>query len=364
MKYIIQINTGNLKNKLYETQTIIDKLEEITSKITISKAIIGWYPDKAQNKDIITYLKSKSIETYFWLPVFAEVTNDIDFDENIKLNIFNEHDDTFTKNDKFNFVCESSMNNINKIISKYLEYTESLDFDGVFLDRCRYQSPKVDKNAIFGCMCDNCKKIYKENNINIDLLDEHIYEKLIPVDIKNGNYIFTDQNINNLLNIKNKIITDKIAYLYNYFKSKNKKVGLDTFALSLAHFVGQDLIELSKYSDFIKPMFYLETSAPAGVSYEAEGLNKESIDKINDLYKSNINTISGTISQIRYLKNYNTNITPGIDVCNIENICKATTSYTLEYVKALQDEGVNEIVLSWNALLITTELLDKLKDLD
>lgn len=363
MKYIIQINTGNLKNKLYETHTIIDKLEEITSKITISKAIIGWYPDKAQNKDIITYLKSKSIETYFWLPMFAEITNDIDFDENIKLNIFNEHDDTFTKNDKFNFVCESSMNNINKIISKYLEYTDSLDFDGVFLDRCRYQSPKVDKNAIFGCMCDNCKKIYLENNIDIDLLDESIYEKLIPQELIGGNYKYSDPNINRLMQVKRNIITKQISYLYNYFKSRNKKVGLDTFALSIADFVGQDIIALSKYSDFIKPMFYLKTTAPAGVPYEASGLTDEIINKINELYNEDIYTINGTISQIRYLKKYNTNITPGIDVNNIEGVCSSTLDYTLKYIQSLNKSNVEEIVLSWNALMISSELLDKLKDL-
>ena len=52
---------------------------------------------------------------------------------------------------------------------------------------------------------------------------------------------------------------------------------MDTFAPYLAYFAGQDMKLLASMADFIKPMMYRITNAPAGMPFETDCLIRETV---------------------------------------------------------------------------------------
>ena len=361
MKYVLQVNTGNLTNKNYSKDEIINRLSYLFKSINVSKVIIGWNEDYELNKSLVNFIHGNHTEVYFWLPVFSEI---VDFDledKYVEANIFKSNENTFSSGDNFEFVCQSSLKNIDYIVNKYKQIVKDIKFDGVFLDRIRYNSPAVNKNAIFGCLCDKCLEKYNENGIDIKaLLNEDVYTCAIPSEFKEGKYIYSNENFNKLMTYKRDNITKQINELISRFNSMNLKVGLDSFALCFADDVGQDIVALSKKADFIKPMFYLKTTAPAGIPYELNGLGKDIYEKLKQIWNCDLNDINSSIKQCEYLLEKKVNITPGIDVNNIEGICASTSDYVEEYINNLKDIKLDEIVLSWNAMTIEDDLLDRL----
>lgn len=355
MKYILQVNTGNIDTPNYKADEIINRLDYLANYLDISKIIFGWHNNYEENKKISEYLNSKNIESYFWLPVFAEIIDPSIEDNYFETSIFEKKISNLSEGDNFEFVCQSSNKNIEYIIKQFEEIKKDLKISGVFLDRIRYKSPALAKDAIYGCQCDECKKLYK--NIEVD---KDVYFKLLPNKINEGIYEYEDDNLNKLMKIKREIITDQVTKLYEYFKHNNLKVGLDTFALCIADFVGQDIISLGKCSDFIKPMYYLKTTAPAGIPFEFDGLPTKTIEAINNLWNNDLTSIEGSIKQCEYLMNRNVNITPGIDVNNIKNICNSNDEYVIEYLNRLKDIDCSEVVLSWDSMKISDSLLEKI----
>ena len=361
MKYILQINTGNIETTNYTSKQIIDRLEHVLNYIEISKIIIGWSTDKKIYEEVVTYLHNKKIEVYFWLPVFSEITDLNIEDKYVEANIFTQNNSNFSSGDKFEFVCQASNTNINYIVEKFKEITKGINFDGVFLDRIRYNSPAVNPNAILGCLCPDCLNRYKENGIDIvKLQNENVFDYAIPVKIHEGVYEYIDSDFNSLMKIKRDTITKQINAIIEKFNEMDLKVGLDTFGLAVADFVGQDIISLSKKADFIKPMFYLRTTAPAGIPYELNGLTGKMKESLKKLWGFNIDDVDSSVEQCKYLLDRNVYITPGIDVNNIEGICSSDKEYVLNYLDNLSKLNLKEVVLSWNAMTITDELLEKL----
>lgn len=359
MKYILQVNTGNIDTPNYRSEEIINRLEHVSKYINISRIIFGWHDNYQENKKISEYLRSKNIESYFWLPVFAEIIDSSKEDNYVESNLFEKKISQMSDGDNFEFVCQSSKKNIEYIENKFKELIKDIKLDGVFLDRIRYKSPALAKDAIYGCQCEQCKTLYKDINI-----ENNIYDKLVPTEIVEGTYCYEDKNTNELMKIKRNIITNQISELYKYFKKNNLKVGLDTFALCLADFVGQDIIKLNECSDFIKPMFYLKTTAPAGLPFELEGLPTSTINAISNLWGCNLTDIDSSIKQCNYLLDRKVNITPGIDVNHIENICNSNEDYVIEYLKKLKSINCEEVVLSWDSMKIEDTLLEKIAEIN
>ena len=355
MKYILQVNTGNLDTPNYRADEISERLDHILEYLDVSRVIFGWHDDHEENEKICRYLKKKGIEAYFWLPVFAEIIDMDKEDSYVETDLFEKKESRLNNGDAFEFVCQSSEKNIRYITDRFEEICADIDLDGVFLDRIRYKSPALARDAIFGCQCQSCRKMYYEN-----VIDKGIYDKLIPQRIENGVYRYDDGMIDDLMRIKRETINRQIERLHGYFKGRGLKVGLDTFALCLADFVGQDIISLNDFSDFIKPMFYLRTTAPAGLPFELDGLPERTRNRINELWEKDVNTIEGSVMQCEYLLNHGVRIAPGIDVNHIEGICDSNEEYVLEYIENLKKIGCEEIVLSWDSMKLEDSLLEKM----
>lgn len=354
MKYIIQLNTGTLSTKSYEIDEIISKLEYITLHIDVSMVIFGWYQEKEFNQKLTKYLNEKNIKSILKLPIFSEITDlekeDTYFYYKDEENTLDNH---FYKNDKFDFVCPSSSKNVNFILNVFDEISKDVNFDGVFFDRIRYPASSVKQTSIYGCQCKKCQELYK----GIDIESIKTFK---PIKRVGMHYEYQDRNADKLMKVKRDVITNQVKVLSSYFKNKNMLVGIDTFSLNIADLVGQDILELSKYVDFIKPMNYLKTFAPAGIPYEIDRIDKDIQEGIKSLWQEDVYTIKSSVEMSKELLKLNNRITIGIDANYVKDICLSDTLYVKEHIKALEDAGIKEVVLSWNSMLLSDELINEL----
>ena len=164
---------------------------------------------------------------------------------------------------------------------------------------------------------------------------------------------------------KNDSITEKVNELIDFFKGKGLEVGLDTYASDISYLFGQDIIRLSQKADFIKPMYYRRTYAPAGIPFEIqtfkEMYNKEAGEFLLNIIgekdlKNNIGK-EQMIEEVKYLSENLENIFLGIDFNKKENIALSDKEYIKEVFDILEEGNSKGIVLSWDLMSIPEEHL-------
>lgn len=363
MKYTLQLNTGSFSRSVFDKDIVLSKLDKCLSSLNVSRVIFGWSPDRAINELIVDYLTAQNIEKYFWLPIFGEIHSGTDSDRFCAIDgAGNASIDNLCEGENFDFVCQSSKRNLEHAISVFETLMKDLPVNGVFIDRIRYSSPANSRNALFGCFCPRCISEYEKAGIDVDRLraisrtDEDLF---VPDNISDLKYHFKDSDINSLMNVKRKIINNAVSVLSEYFHSHGKKVGIDTFAPCVSDFVGQDNSSLGNMVDFIKPMFYLRTDAPAGVPFELNALGDKIHGKINELWGGDCMSTAATDMQLRALLAKGLQVSPGIDSNRIDGICRADDDYVLNAVSECESCGCEEVVLSWDILRISDSTIQK-----
>ena len=108
-RYSFDQGTGGWHTANYTPESIIEKLDAVTSLLPVRKVIIGWNIDEKTYKDVGDYLHEKGIKMLLWLPVFSEIGEL--FPHDAALDIFKEYGtDSFlglsvSLKIKPNFVC-------------------------------------------------------------------------------------------------------------------------------------------------------------------------------------------------------------------------------------------------------------------
>ncbi|MDR0472303.1 MAG: hypothetical protein LBH43_01335, partial [Treponema sp.] len=275
MELTVQIFSGGFLEKAapYDISYAIieEKLNKVLPQLPVTKLIMGWAQDKELYEKTAAYLAKRNIDFYLWFPVFSETGT-------VKnLNALVDFEDRHIKNcekhgeEDFSFCCPSGGQNIEKILDIFEEQFVSLPFKGIFLDRIRYPSFASGQRfghgfkSVFSCFCPRCIKIYKKENLDVELLKTILLQPRYgsdgnpaPLGITgyrgNGEYAFNEPIISDFFKIKAKIIFQSVERICRYFRNKNYRIGLDVFAPFLSPFVGQNLKALSGLCDFIKPM--------------------------------------------------------------------------------------------------------------
>lgn len=361
MRYILQLNTGSFGKTVWNTEDIISTLKRCLHLLDVEKVIFGWAPDNELNKRICGFLEEYPVETYFWLPVFAEiqdfnktrVNHSITAGRGAKFNSY--------EGDAFEFACQSDPAALERAVEIFDELTRGCSVDGVFLDRIRYASAATSPGAVYGCWCSQCQNRYKEKGIRTERLLRFAREKnmdvFLPAEKRGSVYRYEDRDIDLLMGVKRELIAEQIARLSRIFRERGMKVGIDTFAPPIADFVGQDLELLGECADFVKPMIYLRTNAPAGLPFELNGMGEGFRECLNELWGEAADTISGAARQMGELIKKGITVTPGVDANEVEGICAADTEYVQRYLRALEEAGCGCAVLSWDVMRLSDELV-------
>ena len=134
---------------------------------------------------------------------------------------------------------------------------------------------------------------------------------------------------------------------------------MDLYAPFMAPFVGQDYEILTAHADFIKPMLYRQTFAPAGMGFEYD-LLKAAVPEAEG-YPEFAMDLGFLHSQLEAMEPYTCAKFPGIEINYREEIVPTSPEYVTESLEAVTSHGFDGTVLSWNIMEAPLAHLDCLK---
>ncbi len=362
MKIVLQVNTGSLTHIAADGKTIVQKLSRCLDLLEVDKVIYGWSPDREVNETLVNFLGECGIEKYLWLPIFCEIHDPQTADAFVSVSgKGNQAIDDLCQGESFDFVCQSSEKNIRRAIDFYDEMTKDLPVDGVFIDRIRYASAANSVRELYGCWCPRCRAIYEARGVDVQRLERMGQSAdlahFMPRAIERGVYRYEDEDVDALMQAKRSIITDAVGKLSAAFRQRGRKIGIDTFATGVADFVGQDLLAMGPMADFIKPMVYLKTYAPAGVPFEIGAMGEAIEKRMSQLFGADARAMDAAVAQMADLVASGVSVAPGIDANRIDPICDASPAYVKTYLDRLEDVGCPSAVLAWDALRMGEDVL-------
>ena len=351
--YIVQVSLGGWHNPNYTADEIITRMEEVTAQIKVSKVIIGWSIEPEIYQKVGEYLHAKNIAMLLWLPVFAETeemcTNSpaVDLQGSIPAN-FN-----LTEGEAFLFSCPSDPQNSANILSIYNQYFSGAGFDGVFLDRIRTQSFVGGVPGVLSCGCPICAEKYAEEGIDLaevaqeyDLLGDSFFD-VTGYSPKDG-FTFANSLAAKYFQAKGHIVSGAVAAIADSLKTRVGTIGMDLYAPFMSQFVGQDYAILSRHADFIKPMLYRKTNAPAGMGFEY-ALLRNAIPEAEGSpeFAQDLDFLN---SQLEAMEPYQTGKYPGLEINYRQGVAETSPEYVKESAQAIREHGFNGAVLSWNIM--------------
>ncbi|MBQ7710060.1 MAG: hypothetical protein IJT74_09125 [Bacteroidales bacterium] len=363
--YIVQVSLGGWHTPDYTAEQIIGRLDTVSALIPVKKVIIGWSLDKEIYKQVGEYLHGKDIKMLLWLPVFAETEEMCENSAAVDLwgNIPANYD--LAAGEGFRFNCPSDPKNAANVVAIYDTHFSDCGFDGVFLDRIRTQSFVSGVGGVLNCGCPLCAQKFQAEGL--DPLD---YLK-IGWDMMGGEFLsvtgytpaqgftFVDDGVNTYFKVKGHVVSEAVASIADALRSRGLEIGMDLFAPFMAPFVGQDYEILSKHADFIKPMLYRQTFAPAGMGFEYDLLKKALPGATG--YPEFTMDLDFLNSQLEAMEPYSCAKYPGIEINFREGVAPTSPEYVTESLKAVMSHGFDGAVLSWNIMEAPVAHIDCLR---
>ena len=363
MNAFLQISTG-LFDRCTELSAseVGRRLESLLQRLPVSGVIYGWGEKKGLFETILETARRHRAETYLWLPVFADIRNPEHADPMVYPEAAEETPLNSCPGEEFRFVCPGSARNVTAVTEAYEILSEGRTPDGVFLDRIRWSSAVLSPVHFFGCRCERCLGRQRQAGISGRKLREILQRQdslaaCAPLRMEKGRYFFAAPELDRLAEIRRETISGAVRHLCGSFRAKGLRVGVDVFAPALADLVGQDLPALLEAADWIKPMMYFRTDAPAGIPYELAAYGKNMADALEKLWAAPVGDLSSMERQLRSLPNPAGRIFPGIEVNYIPGICEPDANAFSLALRAAKAAGCNTVILSWDVLQIREEEL-------
>ncbi len=371
MKRYLQVFSGGFPNREVKYEDLKNKLEKILNVIKIDGLIIGWYDDENFYSVLKKFLEAHKVKLYFWWPIFSELSYFKKFSEVIDYKGNEIEKFSFQEGENFEFYCPNDLENMKNIKEIFDNKISKYDVDGIFLDKIRYPAFSNGKDSVFSCFCENCIEKMKEYGIDTEELKKYIsksFEKKDsnPLEIeeyKNFKYKFKDKNLDNYFKFKNEVIYHRVKEITDYIKEKGLEVGFDIYAPNISYLFGQDINKLSETADFIKPMYYRKTFAPAGIPFELQ--NYETLYSLEakkyllqligeEELEDNISK-GQMLKELKDISDRYKNIYIGIDFNKKDKIALSNSLYIEEVMNTLHEADSEGIVLSWDYMSIPEE---------
>ena len=363
--YAVQVSLGGWNEPHYQAADIIDRLKDVNAIIPLNKVIIGWSTDTSIYKEVGKYLHDNNIQMFLWLPVFAETEEVCESTVAVDLwgNVPSNYD--LTAGEGFRFNCPTNPENAAKVINIYDKYFAGCGFDGVFLDRIRTQSFVGGAGGPLSCGCPECVERFKAEGIDIEAVKQAVEAKgdsffSVTSYTPEQGFTFEDPLAAGYFKAKGHIVSGAVAAIADSLRSRGLQVGMDLYAPFMAPFVGQDYSILSTHADFIKPMLYRMTFAPAGMGFEYDLLKKALPGATG--YPGFQMDIEFLHSQLEAMETSTCAKFPGIEINHIKDIAPTSPEYVSESLKAVMSHGFEGAVLSWNIMEAPDAHLEALRE--
>lgn len=351
--YIVQVLLGGWHTRDYTAEQIIGRIDTVSRLIPVKKVIIGYSQDKEIYHQVGKYLHAKNISMLLWLPVFAETEDVCENSPAVDLwgNVPTDYD--LAAGTGFRFNCPSNPQNAANVVAIYDKMFSDCCFDGVFLDRVRTQSFVSGVSGVLGCGCPICVKRFAAEGVDIQMVKSQFETQGDDFFSVSGytpaeGFCFKDSVAAAFFKAKGHIVSTSVAAIADSLRSRNLEVGMDLYAPFMAPFVGQDYSILTSHADFIKPMLYRQTFAPAGMGFEYN-LLKKSVPAATGYpaFKMDMDFLH---SQLEAMQPYSCGKYPGIEINYREVVVPTSPEYISESLKAVLSHGFDGVVLSWNIM--------------
>ena len=351
--FVVQVSLGGWDSADYTAEEVIGRIREVQALIPVEKVIIGWSMDKDVYRQIGEYLHGNGIRMLLWLPVFAE-TEEVCANEpavDLAGNIPANYD--LAAGEGFRFNCPARPQTAAHVIAIYDNHFKDCGFDGVFLDRIRTQSFVGGVSGVLSCGCPYCKEVFKAEGVDLDAVLAEWEEKGDAFFSVAGyepavGFTFANPVASAYFEAKGHIVSNAVAAIADGFHQRGLEVGMDLYAPFMAPFVGQDYEILSKHADFIKPMLYRQTFAPAGMGFEYDLLRKAVPGA--EGYPEFEMDVDFLDSQLKAMEPYACGKYPGIEINYSEKVVPTSPEYVTESLEAVLRHGFDGAVLSWNIM--------------
>ena len=351
--YVVQVSLGGWNSPDYTAEQVISRIGEVDALIPVEKVIIGWSLDTEIYKAVGEYLHAKDIKMLLWLPVFAETeemcenTAAVDLDGEIPANY------DLAAGEGFRFNCPSHPENAANVVAIYDKYFRDCGFDGVFLDRIRTQSFVSGVSGVLSCGCPECAEKFAAEGVDLAVVREEWADKGDAFFSVTGyepvaGFTFADPVAAAYFKAKGHVVSNAVAGIADRFRERGLEVGMDLYAPFMAQFVGQDYAILSQHADFIKPMLYRQTFAPAGMGFEYDLLRKAVPGA--EGYPEFTMDVDFLHAQLQAMEPYACGKYPGIEINYREVVAPTSPEYVTESLQAILSHGFDGAVLSWNIM--------------
>ena len=353
MKYTLQVFTGFRDAPRRQPEEVIRAVRDIASRVRVEQVIIGWSADPAFYRQVGSFLRAAGIRMILWLPAFAGTGGPGQTDEAVDLYGSPVRLPPGQEGEGFSFHCPSSRRNLRFVTDFYSRHFSGCGFDGVFLDRIRSQSFLAGVSGVLGCGCERCRRAFLERGVDLSAVRD-LYERRRDAFFDMAAYPpdgrFEPENAlaGQFFDAKEQFIADAAADLCRHFHSLGLLVGLDLFAPLVSRFVGQDYALLARHADFIKPMLYRRTDAPAGIGFEYALWEKHAPEARGRARFSMDRAFMDT--QLQALRGLPCECLPGIEVNYDPDLVHTDPEYITESLSAIRDRGFDSAALSWNIL--------------
>ena len=351
--YIVQVSLGSWNHPDYTAERIVSRIDSVSSLINVEKVIIGWSLDKDIYRKVGDFLHSKDIKMLLWLPVFAE-TEDV-CESSPAVDLWGEVPSNYdlAAGEDFRFNCPTDPHNAANVISIYDRLFSDCGFDGVFLDRIRTQSFVGGISGVLSCGCPLCAEAYAKEGVDLEAVKEEWQSKgdaFLSVSAYDPVKGFTFENpvAAAYFKAKGRLVSGSVSAVADSLRSRGLEVGMDLFAPFMAPFVGQDYSILAQHADFIKPMLYRKTDAPAGMGFEYELLRKAVPGATG--YPELTMDVAFLDSQMEAMEPYPCAKYPGIEINYRAGVAETSPEYVTESLDAVLRHHFDGAVLSWNIM--------------
>ncbi len=360
MNYVFQIFTGDLTERsLVDPKQIIDKLAMAHEAGKLAGVLCGWTKDENFYLKIGEQLHQWGVPIYLKIAVFSELTGYKQFDPMI--DYYGKPMEPYVLNpdESFEFRCPASIRNRNTLVEIYNQSYAHLPFDGIFLDRIRYSSFLYGIAGIGCCFCPECVKRYEAVGIDVEKLKARLIQLESEKDLqlngyRNGVWCVKDPLLDAFFKVKCEIIDESLKEYADYFHGRGMKIGFDLFAPAFGYFCGQNVQKLRQYADFVKPMMYRFTDAPAGLPFErgcmVEAAGYQVAEQLDKFAGNAENHFQEFVQrEVTWMQNEGgCEVWPGIEANYIEPIALIQPEMIRENVRILKTLGVETMVASWN----------------
>ena len=351
--YIVQVSLGGWHSPDYTAAEIISRIDSVSQMIPVGKLIIGWSLDKAIYQEVGAALHAKGIEMLLWLPVFAETEEMCESTPAVDLWGRAPANYDLAAGEGFRFNCPSDPQNAANVVAIYDRHFADCGFDGVFLDRIRTQSFVGGVSGVLSCGCPLCQARFAAEGIDLEAVKAEAeavgdaFFSLSSFDPAQGPR-FANPLAAAFFEAKGHIVSGAVAAVADSLRARGLEIGMDLYAPFMAPFVGQDYAILAQHADFIKPMLYRQTFAPAGMGFEYE-LLKAAVPGATG-YPDFEMDAAFLDSQLDAMAPYPCDKYPGIEINYREGVVPTSPAYVTESLDHVMAHRFQGAVLSWNIM--------------